>query len=443
MSIKFQAIGGYNEVGRNMSAIHMNDESILFDTGLHLPPILELGEQRKDVYNEKELRHIGALPDDNVLGDLKKKVKAICISHAHLDHVGAAPYIAEHYNADIFGSPYTCEFLRSILKDSKKTIKNQIRTVNLNSSATATRKSQEVEFVNITHSIPQASLIVLHTKKGAIVYANDFKFDNSPIIGKRPNYERFKQLNKEGVLALIVDSIYAGHEGKTPSEKIARGLLEDVLLTVDNERSGIVVTTFSSHIARLKSIVDCGKLLNRKILFVGRSLHRYVSVADKLGLAPFMHDINLVTYRNQLERKLKKANQDKKNWLIVCTGHQGEPGSILERMSKGIMPYKLSANDQVIFSSKIIPTPETIKNRQELEKRLRERKVRIFSNIHVSGHCEREDLRDLIGMLNPQQIIPAHAELEKRQALAELAKELGYEHKDVHLVKNGQTINLI
>ncbi len=445
MNSKFYSVSGYNEVGKNMSVLQLGEEAIAFDMGLYLPPIVELEEKNKFNFNERDLRNIGALPNDLILGDLRRKIKTVCVSHGHLDHLGAVPHMIQNYNAEVAGTPYTMEILKSLYNDSpsKSKIKIKTRSITPNSSFNALSKNYEIEFLNITHSIPQASLIVVHTPKGAVVYANDFKFDNNPIIGKRPSYERIREIGKEGVLALVVESLYAGHEGKTPSEKIARGLLEDVLLTTDNQNYGIVVTTFSSHIARLKSIVDCAKQLNRKVLFVGRSLHKYVTAANNIKIVPFMSDINLITYRDQLERKLKKANQNKKEWMVVCTGHQGEPGSILERISRGALPYKLNSGDHVVYSSKIIPAQVSIDNRAIVDRRLKEKGVRIFSDVHVSGHCSREDLRDFINMLNPKHIIPAHGELEKRKALSELASELGYsEKKDLHLMNNGESINL-
>ncbi|MCX8194384.1 MAG: ribonuclease J, partial [Candidatus Pacearchaeota archaeon] len=248
---------------------------------------------------------------------------------------------------------------------------------------------------------------------------------------------------KEGILALIVDSVYADLERKTPSEKIARGLLEDVLLTTANEDACIIVTTFSSHMARLKSIVDCGKQLNRKIIFLGRSLHRYVSAASRLKLVPFTKDIKLFSYRNQVERALKQVSKARTDYMLVCTGHQAEPGSILDKMVHGVLPFKFLSRDHVIFSSSIIPNPINQANRKQLEKKLKERGVRIFTDVHVSGHCGREDLRDMIEMLNPQNIIPAHGDISKLSALAELATELGYKlGKDIHLLQNGQTMAL-
>ena len=440
--IRLRAVGGYNEVGKNMTAVEVGDDAFIFDSGLYLPPIVEI-EDKKTPYTEKKLRQIDAVPNDTVLKDMRNKVRAILVSHAHLDHVGAVPYTAHNYNAEVIGTPFTVEVLKSLIRDRETKFKNKIRAVNLNSSFKLGNKQHKIEFINITHSTPQTALVVLHTPRGAIVYANDFKFDDHPVLGKKPNYKRMKELAKEGILALIVDSVYADYERKTPSERIARDLLEDVLLTTENKDACIIVTTFSSHIARLKSIVDAGKKLNRKILFLGRSLHRYVSAASRVKLVPFMKDIKLLSYRNQVERALKKVSKSRKDYMLVCTGHQGEPGSILDRMVKGILPFKFISKDHVIFSSSIIPNPINVANRKQLEKKLKARGVRIFTDVHVSGHCGREDVRDMIDMLQPQHIIPAHAGLPKLSALAELATEMGYKvGKSVHIMQNGQKLNL-
>ena len=280
-------IGGFNEVGKNMTAVKIGEDVILFDAGLYLPPIVEL-EEREKLYNEKKLRSIGAIPEDIVLDKLglRNKVRALLVGHAHLDHVGAVPYIAPRYNADVVGTPFTTEVLKSIMKDENTVIPNKIKTVQPNSSYTIQgKKNYEVEFINVTHSTIQCSLMALHTPEGIILYANDFKFDNNPILGKKPEYDRIREIGKLGVKAMIVDSLYADDDRKTPSEKIARGLLEDVLLTTNNENSCIFVTTFSSHIARLKSIVDFGKELGREIVFLGRSLNKYVSAAKAVKIS--------------------------------------------------------------------------------------------------------------------------------------------------------------
>lgn len=443
--LKIHAIGGYNEVGKNMTALECDDDVILFDAGLFLPAIVGV-EEREKIPTEAGMRALGALPDDLHLDrkGLRQKVRAILISHAHLDHVGAIQYLSDRYNADIVATPFTIEVLKSLIEDSSQKIKNRLVPINPDGSFTVKGKNTyKVEFLNMTHSTIQSSMIAVHTPYGVVIYGNDYKFDNTPVMGDKPNYRRLKELSKIGIKALIVDCLYAADERKTPSEKIARGLLEDVLFTTDNHKSGVVITTFSSHIARLKSIVEFGKKLNRDIVFVGRSLNKYVRAASKVGMAPFMKDIRLVSYRHQLEKALKQATKNKGKSMVVCTGHQGEPGSILDRIARNALPYQLSADDHVIFSSKTIPTPVNQANRQELEKKLKKHHVRIFDNVHVSGHGGREDLRDLIRLTNPEHVIPSHGDTDKLKAGANLAVELGYRlNKNVHILFNGHTLPL-
>ncbi len=441
--IRLHTVGGFSEVGRNMTCLELDDDAFIFDCGLFLPPIVELEEKDREIYNEKALREIDAIPNDLVLDDkLRKKVRAILISHAHLDHVGAVPYMAQRYpDAVIAGTPFTIEVLRTLMKDNDVKLRNELKSITPNSSFKI--KDYKIEFVNITHSTMQASLVVVHTPRGAIVYANDFKFDNSPILGKKPNYERLEELKKEGVLALVIDSLYSGTERKTPSEKIARDLLEEVMLTTNNKEGCIIVSTFSSHIARLKSIVDFSKQLNRKVLFLGRSLHKYVGAADRCALVPFMGDIELVTYSNQVRKKLGQVEKERKKWVMVCTGHQGEPGSVLDRLVRGDLPFTFTKKDHVIFASSVIPSPVNVSNRDRLEKKLKDYGVRIFTDVHTSGHCGREDLRDMIYLLEPKHIIPAHGDLAKTTPMAELGTEMGYKlGKSIHLMQNGNTLDL-
>jgi len=443
--MKIFTIGGYNEVGKNMTAVQVGDDVIIFDCGLYLPPIVELEEaERNNIMNEKQLRRLKAIPDDTILDKLglRNKVRAILLGHAHLDHVGAVPYMASRYNADVLGTPFTLAVLKTLISDENVNLENNFKEIQPNSSFTIKgNKSYQAEFINITHSTIQTSMIALHTPEGIVLYANDFKFDNSPQLGKKPNYEALRRIAKEGVKVMIVDSLYAAEERKTPSEKVARSLLEDVMLTTDNENSGIVVTTFSSHIARLKSIVDMGKKLNRKIVFVGRSLSKYVGSAIKTSLCPFKSKISLFSYKNQVYSALKNINKAKHQYLVVCTGHQGEPGSILERISRDETPLKLSPKDHVIFSSRTIPAQINIANKGAVEKRLKQKGVRIFNDVHVSGHAGREDLRDFINMIQPEHIVPAHGDLPKLSALIELATELGYKPgKTCHL---SQDLNVI
>jgi len=444
--LKIHAIGGYNEVGKNMTALEIDDDVIIFDSGLFLPAIVGVSEREK-IPTEKGMRNLGALPDDLYLENhnLREKVRAILVSHAHLDHVGGIPYNSYRYNADVVGTPFTMSVLKVLMEDNNHKIKNRIVSIEPNGTYIVKGKNRnyKVEFINMTHSTIQSAIIAVHTPYGIVFYANDYKLDNSPVFGDKPNYYRLKELSKMGVKALIVDCLYAPDDRKTPSEKIAKGLLEDVFFTTDNKNSGMIVTTFSSHIARLKTITELGRRLNREVVFLGRSLNKYVTAAKLVGKAPFINDIRLVTYRKQLEKSLKQINKSKQDYLIVCTGHQGEPGSILDRIAKNQLPLHLTSSDHIIFSSKTIPTPINEENRQQLEKRLKKHQVRIFDNVHVSGHGGREDLRDLINLIKPEHVIPSHGDLKKLTAGAALAAEMGYKlNKTVHLMQNGQSIIL-
>lgn len=443
--MKIHTIGGYNEVGKNMTALEVGEDVILFDSGLFLPAIVGV-EEREKVPTEKGMRAIGALPDDTYLDEhnLRNKVRALLVSHAHLDHVGGIPYNSYRYKADVVGTPYTMEVLKVLMEDSAQKISNRIVSIKPNGVYTVRgKKEYKVEFLNMTHSTIQSSMIAVHTPEGIVLYANDFKLDNSPVFGEKPNYKRIKELAKIGVKALIVDCLYAIDDRKTPSEKIAKGLLEEVFFAKDNSKSGMIITTFSSHIARLKTITEFGNRLNRKVVFLGRSLSKYVTAAERIGQAPFKNQMQLVTYRKQLEKTLKKISKNKKDYLIVCTGHQGEPGSILDRIARNNLPLHLDSDYQIIFSSKTIPSPINEASRQELEKKLRKHHVSIFDNIHVSGHGGREDLRELIRLTQPEHVIPSHGDFKKLMAGATLAEEEGYKlNKNVHLMSNGKSLEL-
>ncbi|HHE36614.1 MAG TPA: MBL fold metallo-hydrolase [Candidatus Woesearchaeota archaeon] len=444
MTLQIITIGGYSEIGRNCTLVRVDDEAIILDMGLHMDNYIAYTEEREELHTEKDMSadtliKAGAVPNIYQVQDLWLKVKAICISHAHLDHVGAVPFISNKFKADIHCTKYTAEVLKTILKDEKITLRNNIVPHHVNSRFKVS-KNITVEFINITHSIPQTVIIAVHTPYGTLIYANDFKLDNAPTLGEKPNFKRLKQLGEQGVKALIVDSLYADTPMKTPSENIAKEMLKDVLLGVNSKGKAVIITTFSSHIARLKSIVELGKKLKRRIVFIGRSLNKYVSAAKRAGIADLSRQAEFVKYGNKLKKFFKRVKHPEK-YLFIVTGHQGEPGAVLPRMVYQRL-YNFQEEDHVIFSCSIIPVKNNIINREKLDSALKKKKVRLFTDVHVSGHAFREDLRDLLHLLKPEQIIPTHANKEKLNAMKELALETGYKPEQIRILKNGVQLNL-
>lgn len=443
--MKIHSVGGFSEVGKNMSVLELGDDAFIFDEGLFLPPIVQMQEKEDYKYSESKLRSVKAIPDDLVIDSIRHKVRAQLVSHAHLDHVGAIPFMSNRYNAPVYGTPFTNEVLDSLLKDEGTYLNNPIKTIQPNSSFYIQGKNKKylAEYINITHSTPQSSMIAIHTGEGVVVYANDFKLDDNPVLGLKPNYEKLKELSKEGVKAVIIDSLYSGSNRKTPSERIARNLLEEVLFSIGEKDSAIFVTTFSSHLARLKSIVEFGKKLDREVIFLGRSLHKYSEAARTIGISPFLKDIRISAYRRQVEKALQQVERKRRNYLVVCTGHQGEPGSILERISRNQLPFRFEKKDSLIFSSSVIPTDSNRENVSKMEEKLKKRQLRIFKDVHVSGHGGKEDLRETIRILNPEHIIPSHGGEDKTLPMLDLASEMGYKvSKQVHLLKDGISVTI-
>lgn len=439
-------VGGFEEVGKNMTAVKINDDVIIFDAGMHLPAVIEMQEGGQQTYSEKQLRHSGAIPNDLVLDKLgwKDKVRAIVIGHAHLDHVGAVPYIAYRYpNAEIIATPFTMNFLETIIKDEKLHVTNKRKTIKENSSIIIQGKNEKykMEFIHTPHSTIQCSFLALHTKKGIFFYALDFKLDNHPVLGNPPNYKRLKEIGRKGVKVLVINAMQSEIDGRTQSERIARYLLEDAFSHVRNKKSAFFVTTFSSHIARLKSIVDFAQKTHRKIIFLGRSLSKYLECATKANLCPFRNKINLYKYRGQVNSILKKIEKNRGKYLIVCTGHQAEEGSILDRIVQGETPFKFRKGDNLIFASRVIPVSINIAAREKLDKKLNKQGVKLQKGVHVSGHGSQEDMLDLIEMLKPEHIIPAHGSHKQEVPLIEAIKDLGYVFGDTsHLVSDGKLL---
>lgn len=442
--IEVIAIGGYNEVGRNCTAINVDGEVVIFDMGLHLEKYIQFTEN-------EEIEHIdpsrlikgGAVPNIDCLGSLKNNVLAIIPTHAHLDHIGAIPFIAQKFKkAEIIASRFSIEVIKAIMNDEGIILKNRLTQLGM-SGRHKISKNLSVEFINMTHSTPETAAIALHTKYGVIVYANDFKLDNTPTLGKKPDYDKMKRIAKEGCLLLILDTLYSGYERKTPSEAVAAKMLEEVLLSTHSDGKAIIVTTFSSHIARLMTVIKCSKRLKRRVIFLGRSLGKYLAAADNCGISKFSREADIVKYGKKIRKALKRLQKEKDKYIIVCTGHQGEPNSVLSKIAKAGYEFKFDPGDIIVFSCNVIPTQINIENRMILEDSLRKFHIRMFKDIHQSGHGSREDQREFLQMLKPKNVIPGHSPMKAMLAFADLASEQGYKiGKNCFLLSEGDRIKL-
>ena len=441
--IEITSVGGYNEVGKNCTAVKIGKDVFVLDIGIYLESYIKLTQDEDIVrHDASDLMEIGAIPDISSITDWKDNLRMILPTHAHLDHIGGIPYLAGKLKSPIMCTPFTSEVLRAIISDKEVKVGNKISSMSSNSIFNFS-DDIKIEFVHMTHSTPHTVMIAFHTKQGIIVYANDFKFDLFPTLGKKPNFKRLEELGKKGVYAMIADSTYAGDARRMPSEAVAKQKLMEVMLGTDSKNKTLIATTFSSHIARLASMVEFGKKLNRKIVFLGRSLAKYTAAAEKAGIINFKKDVEIVKYSSQIKKRLRQIYPEKHKYLLVVTGHQGEPGATLSKIANGEFKFALGQEDHIIFSCKTIPTPTNIDNRARLEATLKGLHARIFKDVHESGHAAREDLRDLISILKPKHIIPAHGNDSMRGALAELAVEMGYQKgNNVHLMRDGQRIRI-
>ena len=433
-------IGGYTSIGKSMTAVKVDNEVILIDMGLHVERYANYTQEEEIMKPDAdELMHEGAIPDITLIDDWKEKVVGIVPSHAHLDHVGAIPHLAHQFNVPIFGTPFTIEVIQSLFDNERKERKNELKKIMPNSQQQI--GSITVEWLNITHSTPQSSAIIVHTKQGAIVYLCDFKLDNTPVLGEATNVKRLKEIGEQGVLAVIMDSTNAESPERTPSEAVAKEMLQDLLSSI-RDTEGIIITTFSSHLARLKTLLDIGQQLNRKVLFLGRSMARYITAGEKAGVINFTSRAEVHAYRSKIARVLKRVEEEgEEKYLLVVSGHQGEPQSTLSKIANKILEYKLDPKDTVIFSCTVIPTETNKRNRELLEQRLQRMGVQVYKDVHQSGHAAAEDVKDMIRWLKPKHIIPAHGEEPMRKAVEQLVHEVSPDTK-VHILNEGERIEL-
>lgn len=412
-------LGGLGEIGKNMMAVKYGENILVVDCGMMFP--------------EEELLGIDVvIPDITYLLENREQVRAIVLTHGHEDHIGALPYVLRQINLPVYGTCLTLGILQGKLKEhglEREAILHRVKprdVVNIGPF--------KVEFIRVSHSVPDAVSVAIHTPVGTIVHTGDFKLDQTPVDGAVTDFFRFAQLGEKGVLALLSDSTNVERPGYTMSESVVGQTFDE---TFRQARERIIVATFASNVHRLQQAITTAHRYDRKVAVVGRSMINVLSIAHELGYLK-IPDGTLV--------ELDEAARLPKNKIVyLSTGSQGEPMSALTRMAMGDhRQVEILPGDTVIISATPIPGNEKLVARiiDQLFKQGAQVIYEAVSGIHVSGHPSQEELKLMINMTRPKFFIPVHGEYRMLIKHARLAREMGIPEKNIFVLENGQVLEL-
>ena len=400
----FCPLGGSGEIGMNMNLFAYGKSDslkwIIVDIGV--------------TFADETIPGVDLIfPDPGFIVDKKKDLLGIVLTHAHEDHIGAIAHIWPKLLCNIYATPFTAVLIKEKFKEKKIDIGNKLITVQLNGNIKL--GAFNIEYVTLTHSILEPNGLCIRTPVGNILHTGDWKCDPNPLIGNTIDEKKLKQIGKEGVLAMICDSTNVFNPGRAGSEQEVRDSLLKIISTKDKR---VVVTSFASNVARMETVLYCAEKMGRKIALVGRSMNRIYKAARQCGY--LKNSVELI--------ELKEAKKTARNKIIyLCTGSQGEPNGAMNRVSNYTHPdVHLESGDTVIFSSKIIPGNE--KKLFKLHNQLVKNEIEVISEdnafVHVSGHPNREDLKDMYNWVKPRSVIPVHGEHRHMKEHINFAKEL-------------------
>ncbi|HBT19967.1 MAG TPA: ribonuclease J [Peptococcaceae bacterium] len=420
MSAKLSIIplGGLGEIGKNMTVVKYGNNIIVIDAGLAFPEDEMLGV---DV----------VIPDITYLIDNKQLVRAIILTHGHEDHIGAMPFILKDLNVPVYGTKLTLGLLAQKLKEAG--LLNQAKLNQIKAGDTINISPFEIDFIRVSHSIPDVVALGIKTPVGTIVHTADFKFDHTPIDGEVTDLYKFAQLGNDGVLVLLSDSTNAEREGYTLSEKYVGESFNEIF---NAAKGRIIVASFASNIHRLQQIFMTAYKYGRKVAVCGRSMQNTVDVAAELGYLDIPQNtlIDLDSITQFPDNKI----------VIISTGSQGEPMSALSRIAKGEhKKVQIIPGDTIIISANPIPGNEKMvaKTIDQLFKQGAEVIYERVSGVHVSGHASQEELKLMINLIKPKYFIPIHGEYRMLVKHAQIAQELGIPLKNIFVAENGQVID--
>jgi len=416
----FCPLGGSGEIGMNMNLFAYgkseNRKWLIVDIGV--------------TFADDTIPGIDLIyPDPGFIIEKKDDLVGLVLTHAHEDHIGAIAHIWPKLLCNIYATPFTSVLIKEKFKEKKIDIESKLKIIELNGNIEL--GPFKIEFVTLTHSILEPNGLRIETPSGIVLHTGDWKIDPNPLIGEKVNEKKLKEIGEKGILAMICDSTNVFSPGRAGSESDVR---KNLLKIMENMQKRIIVTSFASNVARMESIFYCAKKVGRQISLVGRSMHRIYKAARQCG---YLNDL--------LEpidpRDAKKI--DRKKIVYLCTGSQGEPNGAMMRISNYAHPdVMIEEGDSVIFSSKIIPGNE--KKLFKLHNQLVKNKINVISEenefVHVSGHPNREDLKEMYNWVKPKSVIPVHGEHRHMIEHINFAKEMQVPYPVQ--VKNGDVVQL-
>ena len=415
--LKIIPLGGLEQIGMNITAFEYEDSIIVVDCGISFPDDDMLGIDL-------------VIPDITYLKDNIDKVKGFFITHGHEDHIGAIPYVLKDINVPIYATKLTIGIIDHKLKehDMLKKVKRKVVKYGQHINLGCFR----VEFIKTNHSIQDAAALAIYSPAGIVVHTGYFKVDYTPVFGDAIDLQRFGEIGKKGVLALLCDSTNAERKGFTMSEKTVGKTLDKIFDDHKNQR--IIIATFASNVDRVQQIINSANKYGRKVAIEGRSMVNIISIASELGYLSLPD--NILIEADQLR------NYPDEQTVIITTGSQGESMAALSRMASGMhRKVSIKPNDTIVFSSSPIPGNEKSVT-GVINELMRKGAEVIFQDVHVSGHACQEDIKLIYSLVNPKYAIPVHGEYKHLVAQAKIAEELGMDKDHIKILSSGDVLEI-
>ncbi len=416
-SLKVIPLGGLEQIGLNITAFEYEDSIVVVDCGLSFPDDDMLGIDL-------------VIPDITYLKENADKVKGFMITHGHEDHIGALPYILKELNVPVYATKLTMGIIENKLKEHNLVKGTKRKVVKFGQSINLGKL--RIEYIKTNHSIVDAAALAIYSPAGTVIHTGDFKVDYTPVYGDAIDLQRFAEIGKKGVLALMCDSTNAERQGFTQSEKTLGRIFDTIFSEHKNTR--IIIATFASNVDRVQQIINSAYKFERKVVVEGRSMVNTIEIAQNLNRIS-IPDNTLIDIE-----QLKNYPDEKT--VIITTGSQGESMAALSRMA-GNMHKKISIKpgDTVIFSSHPIPGNEKAVTKIINELSRKGADV-IFQDAHVSGHACQEEIKLIYTLVRPKYAVPVHGEYKHLKAQAKLAQELGIERENIFILSSGDVLEL-